>query len=146
MHRPHRPLLLSLLGATVLGFAVGCGASDPLNRQAVSGQITLDGAPLETGVVEFSPEDKDGRTGGATVTSGRYAIEQSQGLPPGKYRVRIYAATNSSNPVSDGPPGIAQGPPAQECIPASWNSQSQHIVEVLAKGHNTFEFTVQTQP
>ena len=146
MHPLHRPGSQFLPSLALLGFVIGCGASDPLHRQAVSGQVTLNGAPLDSGVVEFSPQGQGTQTGGAVVQAGRYAIGRSQGLPPGKYLVRLYAATTSAQAAPSGPPGPSQGPPAQERIPASWNSQSNHVVEVVKKGKNTFDFTVQTQP
>ena len=33
----------------------GCGQTDSLNRQAVSGEVTLNGAPILDGTIEFSP-------------------------------------------------------------------------------------------
>ncbi len=71
----------------------GCGKhDDPLNRQAISGSVTLDGQPLQQGTISFLPLEKKDTSGGATITSGKYSVAREQGLAPGKYKVMISAA------------------------------------------------------
>ncbi|MEJ7637794.1 MAG: hypothetical protein WKF75_07350 [Singulisphaera sp.] len=42
---------------------LGCGTgSDGLDRQAVTGSVTLDGAPLETGMIRFLPQSAEAST------------------------------------------------------------------------------------
>ena len=136
--------------AAVLSTALGCGARNPLDRQAVSGRVTLDGSPLDHGIVEFSPRQPRGVTSGALIQDGGYTIDSSHGLPPGKYLVRLFSATRSAEPPADGPPGPPPpgrkpGEPAKERIPPRYNVQSDLVVEVAARGANAFDFDVHTR-
>ena len=76
---------ISLLAATL----AGCGPENPLGPQALLGQVTLDGQPLEQGNIEFHPLEGDVQSGGQ-ITGGRYSIPAHEGATPGKYRVAIY--------------------------------------------------------
>lgn len=133
--------------------ATGCKPSNPLGRVPISGKVTLDTKPLDHGMIEFWPEDSPGETGssenkrvkissGAVVANGEYRIEKLQGLPPGKYRVRVFA------PQSDGPPpnpNEAPGPggrPGIERIPPQYNIQSAMIFEVAAGKPNQYDVDV----
>lgn len=133
--------LLLWLGA--LAITAGCGASDPLGRQAVSGTVTLDGQPLADGVISFQPTGEGTTSSGAVISAGKYAIARDRGLPQGKYRVVINAVkpgTGMTLPAGK-MPGEEVGTPQVELIPAEWNSRSQNFVEVTsaAAAHFTHE-------
>ena len=107
---------------------------NPLKRQAVSGKVTFDGKPLDHGMIEFWPEGSgEGRvTSGTVITEGTYQIEMLQGLPPGKYRVRIFSPEgNPDDPVPTGAPGPG-GKPGVERIPAQYNVKSDLTLLVVA--------------
>ena len=85
--RTVRTLLTSSLLPVLLA-AAGCG--DPLNRQAVSGSVSYKGKPVVLGSVTFVPIPETGTTSsGAPIKDGKFEIPRSQGLSPGKYRVRF---------------------------------------------------------
>ncbi len=133
---------LAVLLATV---ASGCGPGNPLGRKAVSGTVTLNGAPLAAGSIMFEPQAPQA-LGGSPVTDGKFAIATQGGLPPGTYLVRIAAATGKA--AADGPPATGGGmrrPDPPELIPAEWNVKSQHTVTVAEKGDNTFDFPIKTK-
>lgn len=71
------PLLLTLLVLV----SAGCGKSNPLGRQAVTGTISLNGQPLEHGTIEFSPQG-EGTASGAVIENGSFSIPADKGLPP----------------------------------------------------------------
>ena len=52
-----------LLGLAVLlaTIASGCGPGNPLGRKAVSGTVTLNGAPLPAGSIMFEPQGSQAR-------------------------------------------------------------------------------------
>ncbi|MBN2291009.1 MAG: hypothetical protein JXM70_01210 [Pirellulales bacterium] len=136
------PIALAALATTVSG----CGPGNPLNRQAVSGAVAMDGRPLESGMIEFTPHGREVDVlCGAKIRDGKYKIPTAQGLPPGKYLVRI------SSPVADnskpkGDFGPTPGPrPNIERVPARYNTQSDIIVEVIDGQANHFDFQIRTK-
>lgn len=73
--------------------AAGCGKPG-----RVSGVVTLDGAPLTTGVITFSPAASGASAYGAIGPGGRYELKTgaSAGLAPGDYVVTV--AANAAAP------------------------------------------------
>jgi hypothetical protein len=81
MSRPPGPLAaLALLAA----LAAGCGRPSA----NLSGEVTYDGRPVESGTITFLPADGKGPTAGATVTDGRYAVRR---VVPGPKTVTVRA-------------------------------------------------------
>lgn len=117
----------------------GCSDKNPLNRQAVSGKVTLAGAPLDSGSIEFHPAGSTGTLSGAVVTNGSYSIAEEQGLPEGEYIVRISAADGEAEPEEM--PGESNKL-AVERIPPEFNVDSQVKIQVQAGQPNTFDFDI----
>ncbi|MEW4528009.1 hypothetical protein [Maioricimonas sp. JC845] len=130
------PLLLTL----VILIAAGCGDSNPLGRQAVTGTISLDGQPLKRGTIEFTPQG-DGTASGAVIESGSFSIPADKGLPPGDYLVRIFAADEEGEPVDM--PGESNKL-APELIPPAYNTESEQTFTVSADGGNEFTLDIAT--
>lgn len=136
-----RPTFLATCWASLALF-VGCGG-DSLGRQPLSGKVSVNGAPLEKGTINFQPIDK-GIGSGARIEAGTYSIARKDGLPVGKYRVVINAPTPGSAPAaSDAPPGEPP-PPPQELLPEEWNTKSEHTIDITS-GKNEHNFDVQTK-
>lgn len=125
---------------------LGCGSSDPLNRKAVAGKVTVDGVPVPNGSISFEPLSA-GRVGsGAVISSGKYSISKADGLPPGKYLVRITGDDGANFAVSAGKmPGEEIMPSKKELVPASWNANSKEEIEVKPDGPTTFDFPIDTK-
>lgn len=121
--------------------AVGCG--DPHGRQPVSGRISLNGAPVDLGDISFTPLEGGAFGGGAMFVNGNYEIPKAEGLPPGKYLVRISSsAVEQKGAVELGfaaPPGAVT---ARELIPTEYNTKSDKTVEVTSSGPNQFNFDI----
>ncbi|HVX59839.1 MAG TPA: hypothetical protein VHC19_04530 [Pirellulales bacterium] len=134
--------LCMALTAVCLFASLGCGKAATNGRQPVSGKVTLQGAPLDSGSIQFMPPDPGGQFGGgAVITNGEYKISAQQGLPVGKYKV-VISAGDASQPVAEGEmPGEA-GPPAKERIPEEYNVKSDKVVEVAADKENVFDFDI----
>jgi hypothetical protein len=79
---PLRALLLALGAVAAAGVLSGCGPS----TGTVSGQVTFDGNPVESGHILFTPADGKGKDTGAPIAAGRYL---ATGLPPGPKIVKV---------------------------------------------------------
>ncbi len=132
-------VILCVLCSCLLA-APGCGPANPLEREAISGQVMFNGQPLQRGSIGFEPSQQGGVTSGAPVIDGRYEIAEHQGLPPGRYRVRINASKSDAAAISQLPPGTPE-PPGIELIPPEYNIDSQQFIEV-AGGRNQFDFHI----
>ena len=86
----HLAAVATLVGGLVLMPAVtGCGGT---GRVPVSGKVTLDGQPLEHGLINFRPSQGNAGPGsGGVVNEGRFEIPADKGLRPGSYKVSITA-------------------------------------------------------
>ena len=136
-------------GACAVAIAVligGCGPSNPLGRKAVSGKVTLNGTPLKSGNISFTPKSDKGVSSGAVIADGAYSIETEKGLPEGEYVVRIFAAVPDTRaPEANMPPGPVTSPPGIDLIPPEYNAKSDKVARVTAEGPNEFSFDIVTQ-
>jgi len=130
--------------ALLFGFAaIGCTESSG-GREAVSGTITLDGKPLDQGVISFIPYDPDAPTrASAAIENGSYAIPKAQGLAPGKYKVAI-SSPDGKTPAAtpDALPGPSGNFASKQRIPDKFNEKSTLEVEVKQGTSNKFDFTI----
>jgi hypothetical protein len=117
---------------------VGC-KDETADRIAITGTVTLKGAPLDTGSIQFMPEGA-GNQAGATIANGKYEIAKAYGLTPGKYKVII--SSGSPQTIDENqPPGQAR-PVAKDRVPAEWNSKSNQFIEVSKGGKTEFSFSI----
>jgi hypothetical protein len=124
--------------------ALACSSKDPYGRLPVSGTITLRGIPIDQGMIQFLSTDANqrGPVAGAMIRDGKYAVPREQGLPPGVYRVMITSPESNNKEAPVGPPGIKMPPLGKERIPASYNRESKHTVEVKEGVENVFNFAI----
>lgn len=95
----------------LMNWIIGNGFLTDKPRQAISGVVKLDGAPLVRGIVTLMPVDQPGAppvtayiTNAHTRELGSFIISQKQGLVPGWYRVEVRQdatrwLSNSRDPV-----------------------------------------------
>jgi len=131
----------------VAGLQVLVGCEPSSDRLQVSGEITLDGFPLDDGAIRFTSQGGEKQfASGAMIEKGQYFIPQEKGLPPGKYRVEISAVDESVPPAlyraAPGEPAMLTQP---ERIPPEYNVESRHTVEVAADNENHFVFKIQSR-
>ena len=119
---------------------VGCGSSDGLDRQAISGIVTLDGQPLNDGAIHLEPAtNQSGTAVGATIRRGAFAIAREQGPVPGSYRVRIYATSGVQPPPVKGQTEHTRRPMVER-LPDIYNVRTELRADVTARGANRFRF------
>lgn len=124
----------------------GC-SRDPLGRCAISGSVNVDGVPLQVGNIAFQPLEGQPTASGAAVTEGMFSIPRESGLVPGRYRVVINApmpAVGGKVPTAEAMPGEPPPPPLER-IPPSWNTSSQHTINVRREGPFEFRFDIDTK-
>lgn len=124
---------------TVAGLAavVGCGKSDPFDRQAISGTVTLKGQTVKVGQIFFEPAAGQGTGTNAGITDGKFALTKAQGLSPGKYTWRLLVLDR----IPSGEPGGADvgGPTPKNLVPAKENGKE---FEVKAGAENKLDIAI----
>src|SRR5690242_5803751 len=94
---PPRQLMFSrrtffLCSIISMATALTGGCSDPYGgRMEVSGDVKLQGQPLNEGLIIFEPLEKQDTHSGAQIAVGEYRVPRERGLKPGKYLVRLTA-------------------------------------------------------
>jgi hypothetical protein len=123
--------------ACLFPILAGCGAeSEP--REAVSGQVTLNGQPLEQGSILFRPLDR-GPSASGEIKAGSYQLPKERGPGRGKCRVEILAYRDTGKTVRDQLSGKTEAV-LKPIIPPCYNQQSTLSVEVGKDGKNQFDF------
>jgi hypothetical protein len=114
---------------------VGCSGDD---RQSVSGEVSLDGEPVDGGSIVFLPAEGEGTKGASDIVGGKYSIPSEQGLSPGTYRVEIKWAKPTGKQVPSGDPGMMMDERV-EVIPPQFNTATTLSVSIVA-GENKHNF------
>lgn len=123
----------------------GCsleGAGPP--RNAISGNVFLNDAPLSHGSIRFEPkEGTQGANAGANIVDGKYEVSAEKGLVAGKYRVEIRSALRTGRQIpadSPSPPGTMIDE-IEEVIPAKYNTAST-LECTIKSGMNNEDFSL----
>lgn len=147
----------------VLLTTVGCGggsAYDGPPRVAVSGTITLDGAPLASGIIAFVPDDAGDRTVTIPVADGKYQVPEGKGPNKGTHLVVISGApaqetleSEEESPAEEELPedgaepepvtGLARFISPDNVIPPQFNAETTLTADTSAQSVFDFEVTSQ---
>jgi hypothetical protein len=148
--RRQQSFLVLLVWSGLVGMIAGCGG-EVSSRAAVKGTVTVDGAPLPQGSIEFTPLDPHhGQTAGAAIENGQYAIAADKGLFAGDYKVQIRADRPTGKKVWDGI-GNERWPASKKnfvdvmepYIPARYNSRSTLTAKIERGKVNECNYTLQ---
>jgi hypothetical protein len=121
-----------IVSAAVLVFA-GCAEPKPV----VKGQVTLDGWPVDSGVIQFFPDDLKGPSGKpGMIHDGTYLVPD---VPVGKMRVVINAAKVVGKEKAADLPNSPMIDKFVETVPAKYNTQST-LVREIKPGVNEIDF------
>lgn len=136
--------LRSPILAMAIGLLVLCGCSrrgyDGPERAAVIGQVTLDGVPVQNGVMNLIPAGGDGlRKASTLVEAGSYDLPEAKGPNVGTYRVEILwrKPTGRKIPGSDMHGSMVDE--TAEAIPSKYNTQTTLQIEITP-GRNRHDF------
>jgi len=137
----HLKVGLWILCLSYLTLSGGCSGD---SRASVTGKVTLDGQPIENGVIIFVPEDKTkGQSAGASIERGSYEVQGANLPPAGIYTVTITALIKTGKKVPAGsplPPGTMVDETV-EGIPAKYNKNSS-LHQELKSGRNVCDFAL----
>ena len=141
---PNTNRLLLLVSLSVSGLS-GCTDStlpqDSYARVAISGTISLDDAPLKTGIIQFDPASgTNGPQASSEIVAGKFSISKAQGPVSGKYKVSISGKTPVKIDLNEQPGGSPKAAP--DPVPPKYNSKSTLETEIPAGGSDSLEFAL----
>ncbi|MDR1494120.1 MAG: hypothetical protein LBT05_15575 [Planctomycetaceae bacterium] len=130
--------LLSIV--LILLFLAGCTNSNPQGRLPISGEITLNGQPLESGSISFDPigSQTERLQSGGQIVNGKYEIAAPQGLVPGEYQARITSMI--IDPKSPPPKDTVEPPKMISVVPPEFGSKTTQKIIVEKGKENRFDF------
>ena len=105
----------------------------------VSGTVSFDGAPLETGRILFKPKDGSGSFS-AEITDGEYSLETA----PGQMTVEITASRIIPGKFTSASPDEEPQPVGEMYIPETYNSKTNLRADITTAGENTFAFDLKS--
>jgi hypothetical protein len=118
----------------------GCGRG---TEASVTGNVTLDGSPLDDATISFVPLAQEQRKAGwTTIREGKYAIPASSGLGTGQFRVEIRALRSTGEKNGQTDPTLPV--PAREAVPGRYNSKSE-LVANIKPGENRSDFELKSK-
>lgn len=134
------PMVLSVL---ILFLCAGCG-----NRKCpISGEVTFDGQPVETGTITLEPADGQGPTTGGEIRDGKYALLGKAAPLPGKKMVRISASRKTGRRIPAGPPATPDViiEEVVRYIPETYNKRTTLSCDISADGSPQINFDLKSQ-
>jgi hypothetical protein len=131
----------TLCGLILCAVLAGCGSSkySGAKRYPLEGEVTFEGQPIDLGSISFIPTGDKGRASGGTITDGKYAIPEENGVHAGTYRVEIHWLKRTGRKLKDVESGEMYDE-RREALPASVQQNSESTVEVpLSENRHDFK-------
>lgn len=97
----------------------GCGKKS--DRGTVAGTVTLDGAPLKSGIIRFMPIDGATATADAAISDGKFSAT----VPPGEKKISISAPKVTGQRRVYETPDSPTIDVVEEMIPKKYNANSE---------------------
>jgi hypothetical protein len=123
------------LAATLCLALGGCGHS----RVAVHGTVTINGEPMDLGMITFVPEDANQTNVAGKVSDGKYSLDATRGPFPGKYHVQIFWAKKTGRQVPNGEGGMQDE--TAEGLPARFNTDTE-LTATISSWSNSLDFNL----
>jgi hypothetical protein len=127
------------LCATAILLLAGC--DQRASEGQVQGTVTLDGKPVDNGIIRFSPLEGQVGTAGGVIENGRFTST----VPVAKHRVEISATKISGEAPAAGRHSPSAGDYiATELIPDKYNTNSELTLDV-SSGLNEPHFDLKSR-
>jgi hypothetical protein len=125
-----------------VGLLSGCGSGGP----TAEGTVTLDGQPVDGGIIVFMPIGDDGAEGKrppahAEITGGKYLLDAKGNLRTGKYKVEINWQKKTGKQIPDTSDPGNKKDETKQVIPRKYNTESKETVEITS-GSNKRDYTL----
>lgn len=132
--------IASTVSLSLVAFLVGCGGDEGPPREPVSGAVTLDGRPLEKGLITFTPESGGDLIVSGLVVDGEFAIPRSEGPGLGSHRVDVWSKKSTGKTLKnrDDPENPVEE--TVELVPPRYNLRSELKADVVQGGGNRFAY------
>jgi len=128
-------LILCFVVVSFLSLA-GCSSNGKLEA---TGEVTLDGKPVEDGTIDFSPLDGNGATAGGKILQGHYKVP----IYAGEKRVIIHGYKHvGSKPISG--PGTPMMPIREPIVPKEYNEETK-LTASVDSSHLTHNFELSSK-
>ena len=122
----------------------GCG--DSLNRAEISGKVTLDDKPVESGIVTFLPKNtKNAVVVGAKITDGKYSLKKKEGPVVGTYSVKVTAVQKTGKIVEDQQIAGFTYEEYAETIPKPYSGMESPLTAEVKPGKNSADFDIKSK-
>lgn len=108
---------------------IGCGTGP----SELTGKVTLDGKPVESGKITLIPADGKGQTAGGDIKDGAYTVP---GVPSGTVKVSLSAPKVVGKKKLYNTPNSPEMAITEEALPERYNVKSTLTVDIKA-GRNT---------
>ena len=149
----HRNWLALFAGTMLITMQfTGCETADGPVRISVSGKVTLDQAPLRTGVIRFIPVDEIGGPAASTkVVDGEFEFSSQNGPLIANHRVEIEATDFHGFAIDDEAAFAAaaersrKSPVAVNPVPIIYIYRSTLTASVTDADGQTFAFDLKTE-
>jgi len=127
------------LAFAVFSILVG-GCTDGSNMATVSGNVTVDGASLKSGLVRFVPADGQTASADAQIADGKYSVE----LPPGDKKLSFSVPKVVGQKKMYDTPDSPMIDITEELLPAKYNLKSE-LTYTVSEGDQTKDFELTTK-
>jgi hypothetical protein len=142
MMRRLAEVLIAGVCSALLVIVTGCEHSD---RGSVSGAVTLDGQPVDGGIISFFPNGREARKSACTtIAAGRYAVPAGSGPAIGANRVEIRWSRKTGKKVPGALLASRETDELVEAVPARYNANSELKVEIKP-GDNQADFQLKSK-
>ncbi len=131
-----------LLAVLALGM-IGCSSSNP-TRLEVSGEVTMDGKPLENATIQFHPEQELIVLGKTRVIQGAFSMVSPEGLPVGEYDVTIIPAEPEFEEIEIARRRGDPSPLRRVMIPKDYQQPGKLTATVTQEGSREFNFALKS--
>jgi len=129
-------MLKSLLGLGLTGLLLGCDSGPA--PATISGEVKINGTPLEKGVISYVPADNTGSPATAEIKNGKYEIRTTAGNKVVQISAPIVTDRRKESSAPDAPTIEF----TSESLPPKYNSASELTFDVKP-GSNTKNWEIE---